>query len=246
MKTANFVGGPLFCPQRNSRGQSLIQVIVAVAILGIVSLGFMTMISQVMQAQKLAQARQDLLTLSNDVQTAFANPTACQQALGAKGVAFEASKASVIFPPAQGSTFANNGLPFSMQLNAQDTLKDNTTLKTYNLIANHVELVNAQPVGNDPSGNPVYKANIIGQFSPQGTGGHGLSDFATRQLAAGYFAVSGGNITGCSTSDLTNPFLSGGATGSTAAAACTLIGGTMTTQLKNVRPVRISRIFVRS
>lgn len=179
-------------------GFSLIEIIVAVAILGVVSLGFSSMISQMLGAQKTVQARQDLVSLVNEVQTLFMVTTACETAL-LPGSNFDFNLAKVPYPaPAGAPPFAFAGLPFRFKVNS-DILGDATTLQNYELIANRVQLVNAVPAGTTGTGSSIYKAQMIGQFSPKSSASGGLRDFNTKVLTTGYFTVSGaGVITSCS------------------------------------------------
>lgn len=184
----------------NQKGNTLIQVVVASALLGIISMGFMTMLSQMSQAQRIAEARQDLVSLTNDMQTNFSVDTVCTQNL-VSSQAFSFDQAKAQFPPAAGASFAYNGQPFKFKL-ASDTLQDGAKLSTYKLTANKIQIVNAvDTMKQDSSGNEIYKINVIGQLSPQNYDGHGLSDFSARQLASGYITVGSGSIVTCSATD---------------------------------------------
>lgn len=188
---------------RSRSGFSLIEVIVAVALMGIVTLGFATMLSNIMAEQKIAQARNDITAVTNEMQMLFSNSNACQSGLVA-GAPFDIAKAQVEFPPPIGAAFQFNGQPFKFRINNRDTLEDGATLNSYGLIANRVQIVNAGSIGVDISSRIVYRATVIGQFSPKGTNGHGLSDFAARPLVSGYVSVTGGTIAGCSLTSMTD------------------------------------------
>ena len=205
----------------NQRGFSLIEIIVAVAILGVVSLGFSTMISQMLGAQKNVQARQDLASLVNEVQTLFAVSTACETAL-IPGTNFDFNLAKAPYPAPTGAPpFSFNGLPFRFKVNS-DTLADATNLQGYELIANRVQLVNALSVGTTATGSSIYKAQMIGQFSPKASSSGGLKDFNTKVLVTGYLTVSSaGIITSCSSDNFQEI--------SKATSICTGLGGTMST-----------------
>lgn len=184
--------------RRSELGSSLIQVIVAVALLGIVTLGFASMISQMSNAQRLVQSRQDLSILADEIQVMFSNPTACRSGLP-PGLTFDGAKAAVRFPPPTGEPpFQFDGMPFSYQLNARETLRSGQDLQNYALRTNRIQLVNADNMGPDSTGRTVYRAKIIGHFSPRGITS-GLTDFNTKILASGYFTVdTSQQIVGCS------------------------------------------------
>lgn len=181
---------------KDSRGMSLVQVLVAVALLGIVTAGFATMFSGLANQQRLVQSRTDLISLTHEVQTMFSNTAACESSL-IPGTPLDPARAAVAFPPPVGTAFQNNGAPFRMRIN-QETLEDGASLRSYALNVNRVQLVNGGTVGVDIAGRTIYKATVIGQFSPRGINGQGLSDFATRSLVTGYFTVNGGMIISCS------------------------------------------------
>lgn len=199
---------------RNQHGSSLIELMVAVVVLGAVTLGFTTMISNVMNQQKIAQSRQDLADVGLEVQTVFSNPNFCKSSLA--GAPFDASQATVTYDASK--PFAFNGMPFKLKINGADTLQDNTDLKNYNLTVKHFQIVNAKDMGPDTGGNEIYSAQLIGHFAPKNYSGNGISDFAIRNLSSGYLSVNGTNVVGCSSASPP--------TQQTAQTTCTALGGT--------------------
>lgn len=202
---------------RSQCGSSLIELMVAVVVLGAVTLGFTTMISQVMNQQKIAQARQDLADVGLEVQTIFSNPDYCKSSLA--GAAFDASKAAVAYDASK--PFAFNGMPFKLKINGSDTLQGNTDLKNYNLSVKHFQIVNASPAGTDSAGNDIYTAQVIGHFGPKNYSGSGVSDFAIRNMSSGYLTVNGNTVVGCSSASPP--------TQTTALANCQSLGGSFDT-----------------
>lgn len=61
----------------NSRGFSIIEVLIASAILMVVSYGFMSYVKNVANSQKLLTQKQELIELKNYIQGAFTNSDAC-------------------------------------------------------------------------------------------------------------------------------------------------------------------------
>lgn len=194
----------------SQKGNTLIQVMVAAVIMGVISMSFMTMISQMSSAQKIAQGRQDIMNISQEMQTMFSSTDICKTALPA-GMNFDASKAASPFPPATGGTLT--GLPFQYKING-DTLASDATLNNYSVNASKVFLANGTMAGNNSAGDPIYRADVIAAFTPK----QGSNSFAARTLASGFFTVSGGNITDCSAQSPP--------TQTTAAANCASLGGT--------------------
>lgn len=191
----------------NAKGSSLIELMVGIVILGVMTAGFMTMISNVTNSQKLAQSRQDMMGITQEMQTMFSSESICQRGLVA-GTPFDFAKASVTYPPATGP-FQFNGLPFKYKING-DVLQDNSfaqgqkteALTTYSLTVKHLQIVNAGTVGVDTNGNPVYRGDFIGQFGPSNYTGQGLSDFSPRNMVSGFVSVANGTIASCSASGL--------------------------------------------
>lgn len=145
----------------NNRGQALMQVIVAAAILAIVMGGFATMMSQMGSMQAQMQSRQDVTSVVADVQTLFSSSTACKAALD--------PNAPFIFTTAQKAY--PNGQSLVLNLNASDSLKKATELNNYRLVTNDIQIVNAHDIGADISGNEIYSGQVVAQFSPKKAGG---------------------------------------------------------------------------
>lgn len=178
----------------NQSGSSLLQVMVAVAVLGVVSVGITTMISQSFSSQKMIQVRQDMIGISEDVRTQFSNAIACQSGITA-GAKFDFNLAKVAYPPPIGTAFQWNGQAFSYKINnGNDVLADNTDLKSYSVRTNRLQIVNAGTVGVDPSGNQIYRASVLAQFAPKDRSAEGLKDFNSRVLTTGYFTVNPSNV----------------------------------------------------
>lgn len=177
-------------------GFSLVGILIALSLMGFVGIAMARLISNLMTAQSISQSRQDLLNLTNEMQTLISTPPSCKSGI-VKPTKFDATLASFVYPPpASSSPSSTNGMPFKYKINA-DVLEDGTPLKTYALVTNYVRLVNAVNMGVDTAGNQVYRAQIIGQFSPRaGTGG--LKDFSIRVLGTSYFTIVAGNIESCS------------------------------------------------
>lgn len=181
----------------SQEGSSLIQVMVAAGILVVVGLGFSTLMTQFYAAQNSASVRQNMSVLAFEVQGIFSNPTACQNSL-IPGTTFDLGRAQTIYP---SGSFAFGGLPFQMRLNNYE-VRSGTRLENYRLQANQFQMVNGRLVGQDESLNPVYRINLIGQFSPSDQNAPGLKDFATMTLASGYVTVTAGTISKCSATSL--------------------------------------------
>lgn len=181
----------------NSKGSSLIQVMVAAGILVIVGLGFSTLMAQFYSAQNTASVRQNMNVLAYEVQSIFSNPVTCRNSL-IPGTSFDLTRAQTIYP---SGSFAFGGLPFRMRINA-DELRSGVSLENYKLQANQLQLVNGRLVGQDENSNPVYKVSLIGQFAPLDQNAPGLKDFAIMNLASGYVTVTGGTIASCATTSL--------------------------------------------
>lgn len=183
---------------KNSRGTTLVQVMVSIGLMGIISIGFATMMGQMSASQQLIQAKQDLANIVDETQMMFSNPASCVSGIPT-GSTFDLARAAVRFPAATGQpAFAFTGQPFVFQLNGSQVLRSNSTLAGSLLQANNVQLVNADLVGTDEVGRSVYKAKLIGQFSAR-TEGNPM-DLRTRILASGYFVVDPSNqrVVGCS------------------------------------------------
>lgn len=193
---------------QNSRGSSLIQVLIAISLTGILGMVVASLFSQMNSLQTVAQARQDLLILNDEVKTLFANATACQGSLIA-GTIYNVALAS---KPPPAPTVPLDGLPFRMML-ASGTLASNLDITGYSLRGIKVLINGATLVGNIGA-SQVYLANLYGLFSPKNNK-VGLKEFNHKLLVKGYFVVTGGNVTGCS---LDNPI--------SPAQTCEKLGGT--------------------
>lgn len=202
---------------QNERGQGLIQVLIAVVLMGVIASGFATIVSNMSNAQRDAQARADLTSLTQELQTNFSSPIACAAGI-VPGTAFNSTQAAVKYPPASG-TFQNNGMPFAFKLGG-DTLQTGQTMKNYSLVANRIQFVNSTNIGNDTNGDPIYRGDVIGQFAQK----TGNKNFGTRNLASGYITVKNGVVVGCSTA--APPSLD------QASANCAVLGGTYDTTVK--------------
>lgn len=171
---------------KNQRGSTLAQTLISVAVLGIATLGFATMMSNMNSAQSVAQSRQDLSILIDQIRAGFSSKVSCEALVGIGTQNFDRALASQL----------KNGLPLQLNLGG-DILRNNEDLKTYSLTANRIELVGAENIGSDVDGNEIYKAHLIGQFSPRNSKIGGLQDFSTRVMASGYFTVQAGKIISC-------------------------------------------------
>lgn len=197
---------------KTQRGSSLIELMVGITLLGIISIGFATLMSQMNKSQQITTARQDIVAITQEMQTMFSSPTICQSGL-VPGTVFDLTQAQSAYPPPSGNPIA--GLSFQYKLNS-DTLKANSTLQNYSVNVNRILLVNAGTAGVDTTGNTIYRADIIAEFAPK----QASVSFGIRPLTSGYFTTSGGNIATCSSI--------APATQTVADANCTMLGGTYT------------------
>lgn len=182
----------------NSKGTSLVQIMISIALMGIVSLGFATMMKQMSASQQMIQAKQDLANVVDEVQMMFSSSATCFSGIPS-GATFDVTQASVRFPSPPGQPpFSFNGQPFVYRLNGSQSLQANSDLRGSSLIINNIQIVNADLMGTDSSGHSVYKAKLIGQFAVQSE--RNPIDLNTRILTSGYFVVNPSNrrITGCS------------------------------------------------
>lgn len=177
--------GPINYVHMNSRGTSLLQVLVALGVMSIIAVGFATMMSQMSAQQNIMQAKQDLFLLTEQIRTTFANRSICEQSL----------PSNFKFDPTVAAK-DTDGLPFEFRIDG-DVVKSGQTLQNYNLTANRLEIVKAVSAGSDTANNTIYKADLVGQFSPKNKTA-GLRDFAQRTIASAYFTISpSGDVVSC-------------------------------------------------
>jgi len=169
-------------------GMSLIEILVAVAILGVISAALSSTITSMLMAQKSIEARQNVSTLINDVQTLTSNGSTCMSLFGAGLVTFDYNLSR------------STGSPVQIRLN-NESLSANTTSTSYDLQISRLVLTNGTLAGLDALGRNVYKAQLVGEFKPPAglVKMGGLSDFKPRSLSIGFFTVNGSNqIVSCS------------------------------------------------
>lgn len=174
---------------KNQMGSSLVQAMVGLAIMGVTSVVFMNMMGQMSTSQRMAMDRQDITSLTLEMQSMFSSPNICRSGI-VPGTTFDMARASSTYPPPSGT--AVTGLPFRYQING-DMLASQGTLSNYGVNSSKVLMVNAGVAGTDTSGNPVYRADIIAEFAPKS----GSNTFGIRNLVSGYFTVNAGSISGC-------------------------------------------------
>lgn len=170
-------------------GFSLVEMMVALVIMGVASMGFMTMLSQVSEQQKVAIARQDLINISLEVQSMFASRTLCPSGFVA-GNNFDEALATKVYTPNGATPF--EGMPFQYKING-DTLGSGATLKNYAVNVDKMFLLNATKVDNDTAGRPVYLADVMATFVPKS----GNTSFAVRSLVSAFFTVNGSALIEC-------------------------------------------------
>lgn len=174
----------------NDKGNTLIQVIVSIGLIGILSLAFASMMSQMSSAQKVAQIRQEIIGITQEVQTMFSSQAICSASLPV-GMSFNLSQADDVYPPAAGAGVT--GMPFQFRING-DLLVSNGVLENYSVNLGQVLMVNAGSVGVNVSGHPIYRGDIVAEFIPKS----GSSAFGMKTLVSGFFTTDGGNLSSCS------------------------------------------------
>lgn len=168
-------------------GQSLVQMMVSIGVLGIAVLSFATLMTRVTASQALIQARQDQFTISNEVLTLLYDQNACTNAL-APNLPFDPTIAGNDFP---------NGLNVQIRLTEDDVLKTNGTLTNYGIVINRFQIERASFVATDTAGQSIYLGRLVYQASPKSSSS-GLKDFKAQRIGSAYFIVSGTSLVGCS------------------------------------------------
>lgn len=168
-------------------GQSLVQMIISIGVLGIAVLSFATLMTQVTASQALIQARQDQFTVSNEVLTLLYDQNACSMAL----------TPNIQFDPAVAGNDFPNGQNIQIRLTADDVVKTNGTLTNYGIVVNRFQIERASFVATDPSGRNIYLGRLAYQASPKSPTS-GLKDFKVQRIGSAYFTVDGTTLVGCS------------------------------------------------
>ncbi len=170
----------------SEKGFSLIEILVALGILGAVMASMATLIFNQRVALESVQVRQDLLSLTSDLQNTLLDPVACETALGTLGVAFDSALAAL----------PTDGLPFELLLNG-GTIASGNKVPGYQVIADQFQIIRALPVGTLGTAD-VFKGDLILKVSSVNSSIGGLTAFRPRNLGSAYFTVETGRITSCS------------------------------------------------
>lgn len=179
----------------DSKGFSLVQVMVSAAIMGVIATGFASLIKNTFDAQRAVSTRQDITSLTLEIQSIFSNSEICRNSL-VPGIVFNPTQASTRYPSPSGEVFLFQGLPFQMRIN-NEILREGAQLRSFDLNIDRFQLVNGSYAGTTETGDPVYKMQLIGQFSPRSSVGGGLKEFSIKTLASGYISVNSGTIATC-------------------------------------------------
>lgn len=135
----------------SENGFSLVQVLVATAVIGITSLGIATMITNMQKSMALVEAKQDVIILVDEIRQVVSVPELCSRAVGVD------QKFSL--DAAQGL-----GLTFKMTLPNGLSISEGSVLNEYGLRVDELIADNAVPMGNS-SGNDRYLVSLKGRFT---------------------------------------------------------------------------------
>lgn len=166
----------------NQSGMSLIEVLVSLTIVGVVTAALTSSIVSVMTAQKTIEARQNIISIVNDIQALTSNGSTCLNMMGAGTQVFDynASRSAL-------------GYPVTVRLN-NESLSAGAESRAYSVRVSRLYLTNGTAVGMDGTLS-VFKARLMGEFQPlaSATQFGGLSDFAPRSIASTFITVNSAN-----------------------------------------------------
>lgn len=189
----------------NARGFSIIEVLVALGLLGIVILGSMAMMDSTRTEIRRLQSKQNAISVVSEVQSALMSSAACQTMLGIAGApTLDLALAS---HPTQGQ-------PIVLNLRNGDRLAAGETLLNFDrLYVDRVQIVGAIDRGSAGGTDRYYSARVEAIFADA----PGATPWAPRRIGEIILKVNAARtMLDC-----------GGASGDPAA-ICVLLGGTFT------------------
>ena len=176
------------CQRIVRNGFSLVEVMVALGVLGVGSMAMMSMISGVATSQKNLEDRSNMNQFSNDMQALLSDGSSCISALGGGSQSFNIAASKT----AQGADL-------EFRLNGE-TIGKNTTIKSYRIVSDRIFATEGTLAGVDSTGRNVYAAHLSGLFKPVNSTAKssGLTDYAARSMGLIFLTLdSSSRIVAC-------------------------------------------------
>jgi len=171
---------------KNQSGFTLIEMLIAVGLLGLVTLGSATMFTTMRMQQEANHIRQDLTSLYSDLGVTISDPVTCTLAVTGLDIPFNAAAIT----PGTGLS------PISFRLNGS-VLREGEKVPGYELIADTLAIRNAISVGSDDSGE-IYRGELFVSISSGKQILPGQSGFKPRTVGSFFLTVAAGKVVGCS------------------------------------------------